>query len=121
MIATLQKCIAVLIIVVSITSLGNGALQTIKFEVQGNSYWPEWTEKSFRCLKTNLVRIEGESSINLEVVDVLLFQRLVELGYPKITFMQTKSTYLVTDDPLKLQKINARWKCGNWVIYDGTR
>ena len=117
----IQAVLFVLFTLISLGGLAQVSIQNLKIQIEGNSFWPQWTEDSFGCLKKNLNQINTNEKISIEISDVLLFQRIVEVGTPDHVFTLEKSSKIITDNPATLNEILSKWQCGNWLIYEGIR
>lgn len=92
-------------------------VESFRLNIPERNYWPNWTSKSFDCLKSELSELEINEVVSLEIADPLLFQRLVEVGFPEVNFSLNKSGITLSDLAPPGQDSGETFECGNWKVY----
>jgi hypothetical protein len=93
------------------------SMESIRLQIPERNYWQNWTRESFDCLKNELIELETSEVVSLEIADPLLFQRLVEVGFPRVDFSFGSGGIRLSDQVLPGQDLDDAFECGNWKIY----
>ncbi len=81
------------------------------------TYWQNWTLQSFECLDELLNQFETDKEITLDIQDPLLFQRLVEIGFPSHSFTTEPTNLIISDRDLGNSEKVSNLQCGTWKIF----
>jgi hypothetical protein len=99
-----------------VVNYGNYFHSSLKMARQGDGYWEKWALSAFKCLETQIHSLPRNSSVEVNVKDGLLNQRLIELGFGYLTFNKMNSDYEITSSVYPRPFVN-HYKCGNWDTY----
>ena len=106
-----------IMIIVGGLSFLNLSFDSVRLTNPEKTYWQNWTLQSFECLDELLDQFETDREITLDIQDPLLFQRLVEIGFPSHSFTTKLTNVMISDRDLgNLEKISSI-QCGTWKIF----
>ena len=105
------------ILLLGIFSFLTLSIESIRLNIPEKNYWPNWTSESFDCLKNELSELEINEVVSLEITDPLLFQRIVEVGFPEIDFSSASNGIKISDVARPERDLVETFECGNWKVY----
>jgi hypothetical protein len=107
------------VLIVGALSFLDLSSDSIRLTDPEKTYWLNWTFQSFECLDELVNQFETDKEITLDVQDPLLFQRLVEIGFPLHKFTTKSTNVTISDRDLGSSKEEVYPQCGNWKIFVG--
>jgi hypothetical protein len=106
-----------IVIIVGALSFLKLSTDSIRLTDPEKTYWPNWTLQSFECLDELVNQFETDKEITLDIQDPLLFQRLVEIGFPSHKLTTRPTSITISDRDLVGSKEGKYHQCGNWKIF----